>query len=79
MVNADDPEWDEYKCPPMLGAVVTVSGLDSADRVQVKQLVEAAGTVPPGIWTGQKKSALGAVPFGGHEANHMTGTRRPLC
>ena len=46
VVNGDDEEFQKYKCPVLFGQVVTVSGLDSEERLGVKQLVESAGNVP---------------------------------
>lgn len=43
VVDGDDPEFDSFKCPPLLGQVVTVSGIDSEERGEIKRLVEKAG------------------------------------
>ena len=43
MICGDDEQWNRYKCPVMLGQVVTVSGLDSEERFEVKSLVESEG------------------------------------
>ena len=42
-MNADDEVWDQYHCPVFKGFVVTVSGLDSTERAEVKELVDKEG------------------------------------
>ena len=43
MVHGDDEEFQKYKCLVLLEQVITVSRLDSEERLGVKQLIESAG------------------------------------
>ena len=40
-----DEQFQEYKCPVFAGCVVTVSGIGSEERKEVKKLVEREGMV----------------------------------
>ena len=40
-----DEQFQEYKCPVFAGCVVTVSGLGSGERQEVKKLVERGGKI----------------------------------
>ncbi|XP_071943540.1 DNA topoisomerase 2-binding protein 1-like isoform X2 [Antedon mediterranea] len=42
-VEASDPMFDCYKCPVFKGCVICVTGLESADRKDVKRLTEKNG------------------------------------
>ena len=43
-VHGLDEQFQEYKCPVFVGCVVTVSGLGTEERKEVKKLVEKEGT-----------------------------------
>lgn len=38
-----DEQFQEYKCPVFVGCVVTVSGIGTEERKEVKKLVEREG------------------------------------
>ncbi|XP_061181170.1 DNA topoisomerase 2-binding protein 1-like [Saccostrea echinata] len=50
-IHGSSGEFLEYSCPVFKGLVITVSGLDSEERNQVKKAVEAEG----GKYTGEMK------------------------
>lgn len=51
-ISASDPQLlREYRCPLFSALVVTVSGIDSEERAQIRQLVEAEG----GRYSGEMK------------------------
>ena len=43
LTHASDPQFLEYRCPVFKGFVVTVSGFESKERMQVKQAIESEG------------------------------------
>ena len=48
-IHGSSSQFLEYACPIFKGLVITVSGLDSEERNQVKKAVEAEG----GGWSGR--------------------------
>ncbi|XP_029646885.1 DNA topoisomerase 2-binding protein 1-like isoform X1 [Octopus sinensis] len=50
-VHCNDEKFQKYTCPMFKGLIITVSGLESAERKKVKQLVEMEG----GVYSGEMK------------------------
>ena len=49
-VHGLDEQFQEYKCPVFMGCLVTVSGLGSQERKEVKKLVEKEGKLVFAYW-----------------------------
>ncbi|KAJ8307553.1 hypothetical protein KUTeg_015637 [Tegillarca granosa] len=51
-IHGTDSQFHDYRCLVFMGLVITVSGLDSEERAQVKKLAESEG----GKYTGEMKA-----------------------